>query len=31
VTRNYQYWFRDTGNPCGGQFNFSNGWTVTWN
>ena len=27
---NYQYWFRDTGNTCGGGFNFSNGWTVTW-
>jgi hypothetical protein len=30
LTRNYQYWFRDTGNACGGQFNFTNGWTVTW-
>jgi hypothetical protein len=29
-TRNYQYWFRDTGNPCGGLFNFTNGWSVTW-
>ena len=27
---NYQYWFRDTGNTCGGGFNFSNGWTVNW-
>jgi hypothetical protein len=27
---NYQYWFRDPGNTCGGLFNFSNGWTVTW-
>jgi hypothetical protein len=31
LTRNYQYWFRDTGNACGGGFNFTNGWTVTWN
>jgi len=29
-TKNYQYWFRDTGNTCGGQFNFTNGWSVTW-
>ena len=29
-TLNYQYWFRDTGNTCGGGFNFSNGWAVTW-
>jgi len=29
-TINYQYWFRDPMNPCGGQFNFSSGWTVTW-
>lgn len=27
---NYQYWFRDTANPCGGDFNFSGGWQVTW-
>ena len=27
---NYQYWFRDPANPCGGGFNFSNGWAVTW-
>jgi len=27
---NYQYWFRDTGNTCGGGFNFTNGWAVTW-
>ena len=27
---NYQYWFRDPGNTCGGLFNFSNAWTVTW-
>jgi len=31
TTRNYQYWFRDTGNACGGGFNFTNAWTVTWN
>lgn len=29
-TINYQYWFRDPSNPCGGGFNFSNGWNVTW-
>ncbi len=29
-TKNYQFWFRDTGNTCGGQFNFTNGWSVTW-
>ncbi len=26
----YQYWFRDTANTCGGGFNFSNAWEVTW-
>jgi hypothetical protein len=31
VTRNYQYWFRDTGNACGGGFNFTNGWSQPWN
>ena len=31
ATRNYQYWFRDTGNTCGGGFNFTNGYSVTWN
>jgi hypothetical protein len=31
ATLNYQYWFRDTGNACGGGFNFSNGWSQTWN
>ncbi len=30
-TLNYQYWFRDTGNPCGGGFNFTNGWSQPWN
>jgi len=30
-TKNYQYWFRDPQNPCGGEFNFSNGWVLTWN
>jgi hypothetical protein len=29
-TRNYQYWFRDTANACGGGFNFTNAWSVTW-
>ena len=27
---NYQYWFRDPANACGGGFNFSGGWVVTW-
>lgn len=27
---NYQFWYRDPGNTCGGGFNFSNGWAVTW-
>ena len=31
VTRNYQYWFRDTGNACGGGFNFTNAWSQLWN
>ena len=31
ATRNYQYWFRDTGNACTGSFNFTNAWSVTWN
>ena len=30
LTRNYQYWFRDTANSCGGGFNFTNAWSVTW-
>ena len=30
-TLNYQYWFRDTGNSCGGGFNFTNGWNQAWN
>ena len=29
-TKNYQFWYRDTANACGGGFNFSNGWSVTW-
>lgn len=29
-TVNYQYWFRDPANPCGGGFNFTNGWSSTW-
>jgi len=29
-TLNYQYWFRDPANACGGQFNFTGAWTVTW-
>jgi hypothetical protein len=29
-TLNYQYWFRDTENSCGGGFNFTGGWTLTW-
>jgi len=30
-TRNYQVIYRDTADSCGGGFNTSNGWTVTWN
>jgi hypothetical protein len=30
-TKNYQYWYRDTGNACGGGFNFTNGWSQPWN
>jgi len=26
----YQWWYRDTQDPCGGGFNLSNGWQVTW-
>jgi len=26
----YQYWFRDAMNPCGGGFNFTNGYAVSW-
>jgi len=28
---NFQFWYRDPiGGPCGGGFNFTNGWTVTY-
>lgn len=27
---NYQYWYRDPSNACGGGSNYTNGWTVTW-
>jgi len=32
VVKNYQFWYRDSpaGSPCGANFNFSNGWTVTY-
>ena len=30
ASTNYQFWFRDPANSCGGGFNYSNGWTVTW-
>ena len=30
MTLNYQFWFRDPGNSCGGGFNFTNGWVLTW-
>jgi len=31
ASTNYQFWYRDTANTCnGGGFNFTNGWTVTW-
>jgi hypothetical protein len=30
TTLNYQYWYRDPSNSCGGGSNYSNGWTVTW-
>lgn len=26
----YQWWYRDADDSCGGEFNFSNGWSVTW-
>ena len=29
-TLNYQYWFRDPANTCGGGFNFTNGWSQPW-
>ncbi len=28
---NFQFWYRDASNPCSGAgFNFTNGWTVTY-
>jgi hypothetical protein len=30
VPTNYQFWYRDTANACGGGFNFTNAWTTTW-
>ncbi len=31
ATLNYQFWFRDPGNSCGGGgYNFTNGWSATW-
>ena len=30
-TADYQVFYRDTADTCGGGFNTSNGWTVTWN
>jgi predicted carbohydrate-binding protein with CBM5 and CBM33 domain len=31
VPTNYQFWYRDPGNPCSGAgFNFSNACAVTW-
>ncbi len=29
-TTNYQYWFRDIADPCGGGFNLSNGYSQPW-
>lgn len=26
----YQWWYRDNSDPCGNGFNFSNGWSTTW-
>jgi len=26
----YQWWYRDTADPCGGGFNLSNAWSATW-
>jgi len=32
VTMNYSFWYRDTANTCAAAgFNFTNGWSVTWN
>ena len=30
VPTNYQFWYRDNANLCGGGFNFSSAWTVVW-
>ena len=31
IPTNYQFWYRDSSNPCSGAgFNFSNAWTVVW-
>ena len=29
-TRCYQYWYRDPGGPCGGGFNLTNAYDITW-
>lgn len=26
----YQFWYRDSQNACGGEFNFTNAWRVRW-
>ena len=30
MTRNYQYWYRDPGGPCGTVFNLTNGYSIDW-
>ena len=30
ATRNYQYWFRTPGGPCGNMANTTNGYSITW-